>query len=151
VCDYFAMSSTPTVTREFFDQYARNRSALDIGLITSQYADSFMVADPKGARVAEKPAVVAAFPRGKEFLRGLGYQSTKVVSLDETRLDEHYVLARVRFVWRFEKTPAKPIDVEVDSTFILHVDHDALTIVFQQEREDFQEALRARGVLPAKP
>ena len=145
------MSSTTPLVREFFDQYARNRSALDIGLITSQYSDSFMFADPKGARVAEKPAVVAAFPKGKEFLEGAGYQSTKVVSLDETRLDEHYVLARVQFLWRFEKAPAQPMDVEVDSVFILYVNHDVLTIVFQQEREEFQETLRARGVLPAKP
>jgi hypothetical protein len=144
------MSSTTPGVQEFFDRYARSRSALDIELIASQYPDSFMVAGPTGARVAEKAAVLAAFPKGQEFLKAAGHQSTKVVSLEQTRLDEHYLLARVQFVWRFEKAPAKPIDVEVDSTFILYVDHGAPTIVFQQEREDFQEALRARGVLPAK-
>ena len=145
------MSSTSPVVREFFDRYARSRSAQDIEVIASQYPDSFMVAGPKGARVAEKAAVLAAFPTAQEFLRAAGHQSTKVVSLEETRLDEHYVLARVQFVWRFEKAPPTPIDVEVDSTFILYVDHGAPTIVFQQEREDFAEALRARGVLPPKP
>lgn len=145
------MSSTTPLVEQFFDQYARSRSTLDIGLIASQYPDSFMVAGPGGARVAEKSAVLAAFPRGQEFLKAAGHRSTRVASLDETRLDQHYVLARVQFVWRFEKAPAPAIDVEVDSTFILYVDHGAPTIVFQHEREDFQEALRARGVLPAKP
>ena len=144
------MSSTTPVVREFFDRYARSRSALDIELIASQYSESFMVAGPSGARVAEQAAVLAAFPKGQEFLKAVGHQSTKVVSLDETRLDQHYVLARVQFVWRFEKE-SQPIDVEVDATFILYINHGAPTIVFQQEREDFQDALRARGVLPAKP
>jgi hypothetical protein len=145
------MSSTSPVVQGFFERYVRSRSALDIDLIASQYPDSFMVAGPKGARIAEKAAVLAAFPKGQEFLKAAGHQSTKVVSLEETRLDPHYVLARVQFLWRFEKASASPIDVEVDSTFILYVDQGAPTIVFQQEREDFQELLRARGVLPAKP
>jgi hypothetical protein len=145
------MNATTPGIQEFFDQYARGRSALDIDLIASQYPDSFMVAGPNGARVAEKAAVLAAFPRGQEFLKAVGHKSTKVAALDETRLDEHYVLARVQFLWRFEKASALPIDVAVDATFILYIDHGAPTIVFQHEREDFQEALRARGVLPAKP
>lgn len=145
------MNATTRVVQEFFDQYARSRNVLDIDLIASQYPDSFVFAGPNGARCAEKPAVLAAFPRGQEFLKAVGHTSTKVVSLDETRLDPHYVLARVQFLWRFEQAPAQPIDVEVDSTFILYINDGAPTIVFQHEREDFQEALRARGVLPAKP
>jgi hypothetical protein len=133
----------------FFDQYARSRSALDLTLIASQYSDSFMFAGPAGARVVEKSAVLAAFPKGQEFLRTLGHESTRVVSLEEMRLDEHYVLARVQFEWRFARASAPPIEVPVDSTFILFVDQGALRIVFQQEREDFQQALRARGVIPA--
>jgi hypothetical protein len=62
----------------------------------------------------------------KNALKRRGHKSTKVLSLDETRLDERYVLARVQFLWRFEKAPA-------------------------HEHEDFQHTLRARGVLPAKP
>jgi hypothetical protein len=144
------MKTTTPVVQEFFDQYERSRSNLDIDLIASQYPDSFMFADPNGARVVEKPTVLAAFPRGQEFLKAHGHKSTKVVSLDETRLDDHYVLVRVQFLWRFEKASAQPIDVQVDSTFILYVNHGALTIVFQHEHEDFQQALRTRGVLPLK-
>jgi hypothetical protein len=145
------MSSTSPVVQDFFAQYARSRSALDIEVIASQYPDSFMVAGPKGVRVAEKPALLAAFPRGQEFLRAAGHTSTTVRSLDATRLDEHYLLARVRFLWRFETAAAETRDVEVDSTFILYLNHGAPTIVFQHEREDFIEALRAGGVLPPKP
>jgi len=145
------MSTTTPAVQEFFDQYARSRSALDIDLIASQYPDAFMFAGPSGARVAEKPAVLAAFPKGQEFLKALGHKSTSVLSLDETRLDQQYVLVRALFLWRFERAATAPIDVKVDSTFILYIDQGALTIVFQHEHEDFQQALRASGVLPAKP
>ena len=47
------MNTTSPFVQEFFDQYASSRSAQDIGLIASQYPDSFMFAGPKGARVAE--------------------------------------------------------------------------------------------------
>ncbi len=110
-----------------------------------------MFAGPNGARVAEKAAVLAAFPKGQEFLKAVGHKSTTVMSLDETPLAPPYVLARVQFLWRFEKAAAQPIDVEVDSTFILYINHGAPAIVFQHEREEFQDALRARGVLPPKP
>jgi hypothetical protein len=53
-------------------------------------------------------------------------------------LDEHYTLVRTRFLWRFEKPSAHPIDVEVDSTFILFIEDAGPKIVFQHEQEDFQ-------------
>jgi len=107
-----------------------------------------MFAGPNGVRVTEKPAVLAGLAKGRELFKTLGHKTTKLVSLDETRLDEHYTMVRARFVWRFEKVPA-PIDVDVDSTFILFIKDGVPRIVFQHEHEDFQQALRTRGVLPA--
>jgi hypothetical protein len=145
------MNNATPVVQEFFDRYARSRGALDIDLISSQYPDVCMFAGPSGARVGEKAAILAAFPKGREFLEAAGHTATTVLSLDETRLDERYTLVRATFVWRFEKASAQPIDVTVDTTFVLFMDQGAPKIVFQQEREDFQQALRASGVLPPKP
>ena len=144
------MSTTPAV-QKFFDEYAQSRSALDIDLITAQYPESIMFAGPNGARATEKSAILAAFPKGQEFLKAHGHKSTKVLALDETKLDDHYVLVRAQFVWLFETSSAQLIDVKVDSTFILYINAGATKIVFQHEREDFQQALRASGVLPATP
>jgi hypothetical protein len=123
------MNTVSPVVQEFFNQYARSRSAQDIGLIASQYPDSFMFAGPKGVRVAEKGAVLAAFPKGQEFLKSLGHQSTEVLTLDETRIDEHYLFVRAVFAWHFQRAPAAHIDVKVDSTFILS-DQGVPKIVF---------------------
>jgi hypothetical protein len=73
------------------------------------------------------------------------------VSLDETRMDEHYLLVRAIFVWRFRRASMPPREAKVDSTFILYIDNGAPTIVFQHEHEDFQHVLRTSGVLPAQP
>ena len=59
-------------------------------------------------------------------------------------------MVRAQFVWRFEKAAAPPIDVTVDSTFILYIKDGVPTIVFHHEHEDFWQALRTRGVLPAQ-
>ena len=76
--------------------------------------------------------------------------TTTLSSLNETGMDEHYAMVRAQFVWRFEKTAAPPIDVTVDSTFILYIKDGVPRIVFHQEHEDFWQALRTRGVLPAQ-
>lgn len=144
------MNTASQVVREFFEQFQRSRNTLDLGLVSSQYPDSFMFADPNGARIVEKQAVLAALPRGQEFFKAHGHRFTKVLSLDETWLDARYVLVRAQFVWRFEKTSAQPIDAKLDSTFILCLTDGSAQIVFQHEPEEFQQAMRARGVLPSK-
>ena len=145
------MSTSSPVVREFFERYERSRNTFDLEVIDSQYPDAFMMAGPDGARVAEKQAALAGLPKGQALFKSVGHTSTTLVSLEETRLDEYYAMAHARFVWRFEKAPAPPIDVDVDSTFILYIRDGVAKIVFQHEHEDFLQALRARGVLPAPP
>ena len=48
------MNTVTPLIKDFFDRYARSRSVQDIDLIASQYPDSFMVAGPHGAKVAQK-------------------------------------------------------------------------------------------------
>ena len=141
--------ATPAV-QQFFDQYARSRSAMDIDRIASQYSDSSMFAGPDGVWVAEKQAILAGFPKALELLKTVGHTSTRLAALHETRVDDHYAMVRAQLVWRFEKVAAPPIDVEVDSTFILYLKDGVPKIVFQHEHEDFWQALRTRGVLPAQ-
>jgi hypothetical protein len=85
--------------------------------------------------------VLAGLSKAQELFKGLGHKSTTLVSLTGTSLDEHYAMVRARFVWRFEKV--QPIDVEVDSRFILYIKDGEATIVFQHEHEEFWQTLRA--------
>lgn len=145
------MGAASPVVQEFFDQYIRGRSAPDVDLIASQYPESFMMAGPAGVRVAGQASIRAAFAKGQEFLKALGHKATTCRRLDEIKLDDRYVVVRAQIIWRFERPPVSSTDVIVDSTFILYVNQGAVVIVFQHEHEDFQEALRAHGVLSTKP
>jgi hypothetical protein len=60
-------------------------------------------------------------------------------------------MVRVEFRWQFEPSAGQPIDVPIECTFILDLGDGSPRIVFQNEHQDFQQALRARGVLPARP
>ena len=51
-----------------------------------------MFAGPDGARVAEKQAVLAGLRKAMELLKTVGHTSTKLASLNETRVDEHYAM-----------------------------------------------------------
>ena len=144
------MNVATPVVQEFFEQYARSRSGMDIDGIVSQYADLCMLAASDGARVAERPTLLAGFPKALGLLKTVGHTSTDLSSLHETSVDEHYAMVRAQFIWRFEKAAARPIDVTVDSTFILYMKDGVPKIVFHHEHEDFWEALRTRGVLPAQ-
>ena len=142
--------SASAAVQEFFEGYARSRTTLEIEAVGAQYAEAFMFAGPTGARAADKAGVLASLPKGLAFLESLGHRSTTVVSIDETRLDPRYILARVQFLWRFEKSAQQPVDVEAYATFILYAGGGGLAIVFQQERDDFPDLLRAAGLLPPK-
>ena len=50
----------------------------------------------------------------------------------------------------FLNSIATPVDVPVDSTFVLYINDGVARIVFQHERDEFQDTLRASGVLPAR-
>ena len=60
--------ATPVV-QEFFDQYVRSRSAMEIDHIASQYAESCIFAAHDGPRVAEKQAILEGFPKRSEERR----------------------------------------------------------------------------------
>jgi hypothetical protein len=142
------MHTVSHIVREFFERYERSRNTMDAGLIDEQYPDAFMFAGPSGARIAEKATVMSTLAKGHQLFETLGHTSTTLASLNELALDEHYTLVRAKFVWRFEQPSTPTIDVEVDSTFILFIKNAIAKIVFQHEHQDFQRALRARGVLP---
>jgi hypothetical protein len=65
-------------------------------------------------------------------------------------MNQHYVMVRAVVVWRFQKASGPPVNVNVDSTFIVYLGNGTPKIVFQHEHEDFQQLLRASGLLPAK-
>src|SRR5262245_42420163 len=127
------MNEATPALREFFEQYARSRSAMDTDGIVSQYADRVMLAAPDGVRVAERRERLEGFPKVLGFLKTMGHTSTSLASFSEASVDEHYAMVRAQLVWRFENSAAPPIDVTVDSAFVLYLKDGVPRIVFHHE------------------
>jgi hypothetical protein len=123
--------------KAFFEGVERASNSLDLDLINSQFTDQFIFADPNGARVVEKQKFLAFLPQRQEFFKSLGHQSTKVLSLDETPIDDQYTMVKAYFLMQFQKTLGQEVEAKGDSPkIVMHIEH-----------EDVKEAMQARGLL----
>ena len=131
----------------FFEGVEQASNTLDLDLIDAQYADQFIFADPNGTRVVEKQKFLPALPKRREFFKSLGHQFTRVLSLEETPIDDQYTMVKAHFLMQFQKMPGHIVEAKVDSTYILFMKDDLPKIVMHIEHEDLREAMQARGLL----
>jgi hypothetical protein len=131
----------------FFEDVEQASNTLDLHLIDAQFADQFIFADPNGTRVVEKQKFLAFLPQRQEFFKSMGHQSTKVLSLDETPIDDQYTMVKAQFLMQFQKASGQITEANIDSTYILFMKGDTPKIVMHIEHEDLKEAMQARGLL----
>ena len=133
--------------KKFFEGVEIASNSLDLNLIDSQFADQFIFADPNGTRVVEKQRFLPFLPKRQEFFKSIGHQSTKVLSLEETPIDDQYTMVKAHFLMQFQKTAGEMKEINLDSTYILFIKGDAPKIVMHIEPEDVQQAMKDRGLL----
>jgi hypothetical protein len=133
--------------QKFFEGVEQTSNTLDLDLINTQFADQFIFTDPYGTRVVEKQKFLAFLPQRREFFKSIGHQSTKVLSLDETQLDEQYTMVKAHFLMQFKKVSGEIAEANVDSTYFLFMKGDSPKIVMHMEHEDVKEAMQARELL----
>jgi ketosteroid isomerase-like protein len=143
------MKQVNDIVRKFFEDYERDVNASDPELIASRYADSFMFAGPQGAQTIKKEDFLKALPKRQGFFKTVGLTSSKIKSLEETRLDDNYVMVKTHWNMRFEKKPEQPIVVETSATYILCRQESSLRIVFQLDHQDLMKKAQDLGLLPA--
>jgi hypothetical protein len=133
--------------KEFFEGVEKASNTLDLDLIDSQFADQFIFADPNGTRVVEKQKFLPFLPKRREFFRSIGHQFTKVSSLEETPIDEQYMMVKAHFLMQFQKSTGEVKEIILDSTYILFMKGETPKIVMHIEPEDVQQAMKDRGLL----
>ena len=133
--------------KKFFEGVEQASKTLDLNLIDSQFADQFIFADPNGTRVIEKQKFLAFLPQRQDFFKSIGHQSTKVLSLDETRLDDQYTMVKAHFMMTFRKSSGEIVEAKIDSTYFLFMKGETPKIVMQMEHEDLKEEMQTRGIL----
>ena len=82
------------------------------------------------------------------FFATAGLAATEVSGIDESPLDEHHLLVRVHWAFRFERNPAPPIVEEGAATYVLRRQDSQLQIVFQLDHQDLARRAQELGLLP---
>ncbi|MCG3208873.1 MAG: hypothetical protein FOGNACKC_02486 [Anaerolineae bacterium] len=144
------MNQASDIVRKFFEDYERGSNAADPTLVTAQYSDSFMFAGPQGAQAVSKADFLKALPKREGFFKAVGLTASKIQTLQETRLDEHYILVKVTWQIRFEKEPERPLVEEIAATYLLYQQDNLLRIVLQLDHQDLMQRVQALGLLPAR-
>jgi hypothetical protein len=81
------MSEFNVEVKEFFDGYERANAEFEVQRIAALYADVFMFGDPQGVQSVKKEDFVRVLPRRKEFFKSVGLLSSKIESLEASKLD----------------------------------------------------------------
>ena len=130
----------------FFKDFEHNSSLSEIGALISQFAETFLVAGPQGAQVVPASAFALALPRRKKQFDEMGCQSTDLISLRETTLGNHYVMAETEWQMTFAQGEESREEITVASTFILFTGDEQPKIVFYLPQHDVMALLKNRGV-----
>ena len=145
------MKQVSDVVKKIFEDFERASNTFERDLLASLFSDPFMAADPDGSiQVVKKDDFIAGISKRQAFFQSLGFQFVKIVPLDETRLDNHYVMVKVHVQMRFEKNPGQPIDLDNDSVYILFIKDDSPKIVFNLTHENLMKIMYEHGLGPGK-
>ena len=89
------------------------------------FAETFLVGDRNGARPISRDRFLEALPGRAAMFTRAGIGPPELAETTVTILDDHYLLARTR--WVAPRAQAEP--VELASSYLLHHDGDALRVV----------------------
>lgn len=143
------MTSPDDSIEQYFTQYEEFANTFDPDLATDLFADHFIGAGPSGIEPGENDDEWReAFIERGALYDDLGFGTAEIRSLDETWLDEHYVMVKVHWHMLFEKEPGEPQEFEFDDTYFLHQTGDDFEAVFWISHGDEWQTLQEAGLLP---
>ena len=142
------MQQASPAVKGFFDEYERNLATNNLKQLAEQYSETFMFAGPQGTQSVRKEDFLRALPKREGFFKAVGLQSTQIISLQETPLDEQYIQVKVGWKMRFAKNPDRPVEDENSATYILYRQDHGLKIVFQLDHQDLTGRVQELGLLP---
>ena len=137
-----------TAVEQFFQRYEAGANNFDPDLVSAQYTDSFMGADPNGVVcIANDDKFRAAIPQRKEFFKQIGFRSAKVLDVAETSLDDRYTMAKVYWQMIFENDQGGPQEFKFYITYFLFDPGSGLKVVFYISHDDEQKVMRDAGLI----
>jgi ketosteroid isomerase-like protein len=128
--------------KAFFDEYAANIAGSDPVAIAAQYGDSFVFAGPQGTQAVKRDDFVKVLPKRQAFVKSAGLRSSTVMALEEARVDNRCVLAKVQWRLQFESPAAPATALDLFATYLLQQQADGLRIVFQLDYDDLTKRVQ---------
>jgi hypothetical protein len=140
------MSELNVEVKEFFNGYERANAEFEVQRIAALYADVFMFGDPHGVQSVKKEDFVRVLPMRKEFFKSVGLVSSKIESLEASKLDSKYVFVKAFWQMRFERGTSEPVDTQNSTSYILSAIGDSFQIVFQVDHQDLMKKVQELGL-----
>jgi hypothetical protein len=103
-----------------------------------RFAQTFITADPSGARPADRAQLADALPKRQAMFEAAGVSGLRLDRADETPLDQEYIL--VRTTWRASRRSGP--DLRLASSFILRRVPGDFEIVFYLNSQDLSAVLK---------
>lgn len=130
----------------FFEAFERTSETGDAASLAKLYAESFLVANATGAHVLRASDLAQMIPKRKQMLEAAGCGAAKLVSLEETRLDDNYSMVRTQWRWHVKRGDDASQEITLPSTYIVRRSSDGLQIAFYLAHGDITAVLRERGL-----
>ena len=102
-----------------------------------RFAQTFLTADPSGARPADRAQLADALPKRQAMFEAAGVSGLRLDEADETPLDKDYLL--VRTTWKASRRSGP--DLRLASSFILRRVPGDFEIVFYLNSQDLRSVL----------
>ena len=142
------MENLSEEVRVFLEKYEANSNVGSPEEIVMQFADVFMAADPGGARAVPSSVLLMAIPQRRKLFESVGSSVSTLASVEQTRLDDRYVLLKTEWLVKFDRGSGRSEDLTLRSTFVLYRSDDGIRIVLYLHHQDLMSVLRERGYLP---
>jgi hypothetical protein len=141
------MKNFDKAVENFLKRYEVNANVGRAEEIVEQFADVFMAADPSGARAVPSSVLLMAIPQRRKLFESVGSSVTTLASVEQTKLDERYVLLKTEWLVKFDRGSGRSEDLTLRSTFVVYRSDDGLKVVFYLSHEDLTSVLRQKGLL----
>ena len=129
--------------RKFFVGYEHGVNSFDADLISAQFPEAFMGADPSGVFCHRNDTSLReSVAQRRDMYERMGFKFAEILNIAETPIDEHYTMAKVHWRLVFEKVKGQPQEFKFVITYFLYDSPEGLRIVFFIAREDEQKVLR---------
>ena len=127
---------------EFFRVYEQANNDFDVLLISKLYADTFMFANQQEVQAVKKEDFVKVLPRRKNFMKAAGMLSSRVDSVEGSKLDSKYMLVKTVWKMRIRTNKGDEVTRNTSATYILSTIGDSFEIVFQVDHQDLMKILQ---------